>query len=113
MSTRHDDRENPPSADSAEKLRAIARHEAISVSLEHEKECQNAGPVCKVWEAIDVLREADKKLGAEMGTIREEQAEARGAQKQQARNLAIVVAVFGAVNVIVALAGLLLKLRGQ
>jgi len=115
---RHDLREQQPRTptpvnENGERMRAVARHEAMSVALEHEKECQNSGPVCKVWEAIDELRNADKNLGDAMGTIREEQAEARGAAKQQTRNLAIIVAVFGAVNVIVAAVGLLLKLRGH
>jgi hypothetical protein len=102
-----------PVAESSERMRAVARHEAMSVALEHEKECAASGPVCKVWEAIDALRDADKKRGDEMGAIREELAESRGAAKQQARNLAIIVAVFGAVNVLVGAFGLISKLWGH
>jgi hypothetical protein len=112
--TRNESDSTPTTAlESSERMRALARHEAMSVALEHERECAATGHACKVWAAIDSLRGDDKKRGEEMGPIREEQAEARGVAKQQARNLTIIVAIFGAVNVAVALVGLLLKLRGH
>lgn len=75
---------------------------------EHMRFCENdpSGPVCKVRLKL-------KELGDRMTKVETEMAEGRGAAKQQAKNLTIMVAVFGAVNVLVALAGLLLKLRGQ
>ena len=74
---------------------------------------ETCGRADRIEERIGKMERIQVTHGESIGTIREEHAEARGAAKQQTRNLAIIVAAFGVVNVIVAVVGLLLKMRGH
>jgi hypothetical protein len=74
---------------------------------------ETCGRAERIEERIKTMENIQSVHGQAIGTIREEHAEARGAAKQQTRNLAIIVATFGVVNVLVAVVGLLLKLRGH
>ena len=96
------DKTPAPPADSAETMRRIARSEAEA----HQNRCVNDGPICGV-------REEMKEMQGSLETIKMEFAEARGAHRQQSRNLTIIASVFGLLSALSSLAGLAWKILGR
>jgi hypothetical protein len=91
-----DEREPTPvggTSISTEGIRALARDEAEAVGNEMQQECIKSGPICNVWKEIGSMR-------ADIGVLKTEAAESRGAMKAQARNVTIVVAIIGALGLL-------------
>lgn len=80
-----------PASEAGETVRSIVRAEVSAESSRHQNQCVNDGPICGVREEMAAMR-------ADIEGIKMEFAEARGAHKQQSRNMAIIAVVAGALS---------------